>query len=404
MPRFSRLYLPIAAGFQCEAGTEPADESGTFASVGAAQCRPCRSGSWGQGGARECELCAKGKHNVQAGSGHIDDCKECPAGKFTGKPGANICEDCRVDSFRPGADIRYTANFEAIQERYTFNLTSDDCLSCLYYPEHHCSETGMSFPGAHAGYFAFQANESLMPQFSVCNPFEACVATCPPDVLNEAPPDYRLCPHSFNNLSCTPGYGGDRCSECASLPEGTDLNTIECDSGVDTAEEEVAFAVAHSLGFYRMNGYCLPCPCTWVKTWHMVTVIVLVLVLFLMIVDYIAQRVNHISTIVSPQPSTLHPPPSSSSSSSSSAVAALLHCTHCRAARTALPLFLNHPRPSTDGTAHDIGQFFSNAGFAARLGISVAERAQENTRVPEHLQYRKRPKTPHVRALEFKFD
>ena len=192
----------------------------------------------------------------------------------------------------------------------------------------------MSFPGAHAGYFAFQANESLMPQFSVCNPFEACVATCPPDVLNEAPPDYRLCPHSFNNLSCTPGYGGDRCSECASLPEGTDLNTIECDSGVDTAEEEVAFAVAHSLGFYRMNGYCLPCPCTWVKTWHMVTVIVLVLVLFLMIVDYIAQRVNHISTIVSPQPSTLHPPPSSSSSSSSSSL--LLCCTVRTAALHAL--------------------------------------------------------------------
>ena len=88
------------------------------------------------------------------------------------------------------------------------------------------------------------------------------------------------------------GYTNDRCSECIRL--SVNLDSVTCDGSHERDP------LNGGLGFYRLDGRCEPCPCTWIRLEHMVTIGAVLLLMLLGCVDIMTSQIDHISTILAP--------------------------------------------------------------------------------------------------------
>lgn len=173
-----------------------------------------------------------------------------------------------------------------------FSISAESLLRvfCSDQQQYRCDEPGLAFPHAGPGYFlsleptlGLDESPFAVEMVDQCVPFEACLGSCPDEVLLDVEaPDYSLCSGATGNASCSDGYTGDRCSACVALDAARDCTPD------------------HLNGFYRLDGRCEPCPCSWITFTHVIIVVVIVLLLGLAAFDCVSKRVSHISTVVAP--------------------------------------------------------------------------------------------------------
>jgi hypothetical protein len=295
-----------------------------------------------------CALCGAGKFNPNVGSTAADACQVCAPGTFAAMRGEQACEACPAGTFRSGlwigeadrlalgladaaspaleaappgwpAATRVDVGAAGVDAatpwiKYAALFTGAariDCQPCQAFKELSCSDPGMPFPKAAPGYYAKEKTDTaltvataasggslqhaVMPLFSECAPFKACTGSCPASVQEAEAPDYAACPGAVGAESCIPGYTSERCSECVAMGLTSDeLDSFECDG---TAAADPLNA---GLGFYRIDGRCERCPCSWVKLRHIVAFCVVGLLTFLALIDWLTKQVEHVSTILAP--------------------------------------------------------------------------------------------------------
>jgi hypothetical protein len=273
--------------------------AGSYSSVNGSYGHATPASMWQN---TSCQLCEVGKFNENTGSTEIDDCSDCLPGTFAAMRGEANCEECPIGTFRSGIVVENqpvaAAEDDAppVQTLQYGDLMEDsarvNCQTCSRYPEHKCSDSGMVFPAAAAGYYAKNLTVFEMPSFSLCTPFEACVGKCPDSVFTAEVPNFDDCPHAVGLESCAAGYTKDRCSECLGVT--ADLNAVVCDGSYE------GDPLNGGLGFYRMNGRCERCPCSWIKLHHIIIAAIVIFILFLALVDWMTAQVDHVSTIIAP--------------------------------------------------------------------------------------------------------
>lgn len=188
--------------------------------------------------------------------------------------------------------------------------------------EYRCNKAGIAHPLAAPGYFLSEAKLSQLNHtptgaatvfqpnmIEACTPFVACVGTCSVAALAVEPPAYAKCSGAAGDNSCTIGYSGERCSACVPFDKDADCND------------------ATANGYYRLDGRCEPCPCngacqvvlpdlylmkrpkrasrfSGVSMAAVLSAVAVGLLLVMFLMDYVMQKVKHISTIVAPGPPT----------------------------------------------------------------------------------------------------
>jgi hypothetical protein len=160
------------------------------------------------------------------------------------------------------------------------------CQSCAK-AQFRCAERGLRYPRAAPGYYLspkrVQATESFtVAMIELCTPFEACTGTCPKEVQQAEQPDYEQCPGGIGGESCSTGYTGDRCSACTRY------------------QKELTCSDTVINGYYRLDGQCEPCPCSIFTFKVIATLVVVFIIVIIILLDWIMQKVDHVSTIAAP--------------------------------------------------------------------------------------------------------
>ena len=137
-----------------------------------------------------------------------------------------------------------------------------------------------------------EVNRSAVAQ---CVPFRACLGECTAEAqerikaeldsgILQANLDYSGCIGGEGTLSCSPGYGGRRCSRCTPYAEGF------CDANFQMDSPH-----------YRLDDLCVECPCS-VFTFAIIMVLLaLVMVASLLLLDLFNNEFSsHTSTLAAP--------------------------------------------------------------------------------------------------------
>ena len=286
--------------FACIAGTADTDNDASTVCVACTSgeqardghtCETCSSGATDHDAdpATPCAECPNGQYNDEAGfvgqctgcpvgfagngtglQTESAACVPCPAGKWSQEVGSPTCGACPVPTYRGLGD-------------------RGGCQPCNR-QEYRCNSSGLAHPSAAPGYFLNPAKLTQLifdvvfdvSMIEECTPFVACAGACPAAALEQAPPAYDQCPGGVGEQSCSAGYTGDRCSACWEFDPG-----LQC---TDTTPN----------GYYRLDGRCEPCPCGGVSMSVILGLCAVGLLVFMFLMDFVMQKVKHISTIVAP--------------------------------------------------------------------------------------------------------
>ncbi|KNC56215.1 uncharacterized protein AMSG_11491, partial [Thecamonas trahens ATCC 50062] len=186
---------------------------GTIAPVtGAASCTPCEPGTMSSNprdGA--CTPCPAGWYAAKAG---LSECSTCPVAKYAPEAGLATCLSCPTNSSMPPLDDgpRVSIDNCTCDNGFYGDPVDGGCVACSKAMV--CVWGENRYPKAAPGYWRASGDSAIMFE---CVPAEACKA----------------------DLTCSTGYIGRMCSECAP-------------------------------GYYKLNQYCQKCPST-DSSWKLVT-------------------------------------------------------------------------------------------------------------------------------------
>jgi hypothetical protein len=313
---------PAAAGTcsqDCDPNTEDADcdqssectecAPGSVAPGGtysfATRCVECPGGSYSDGST--CVDCGVGTYGTTIGAADASVCLPCEVGTWAPLNGSVVCTECGKGTYR----------------------SSNDAFGCVACTDeaYRCDAEGLTQPRAAPGWFLEHStpdNPAAEFLFYECFPFQACskfnptpslagtsltrartplnclaggrnaAGTCPwmPctgdgfNSLEACPldPDYGSCPGAESGQICALGYTGSRCSACVEYDE----TVGECD-GLETPN-----------GYYRLNEFCEPCPCTWLTFSRIMMIGCLFAIASIFVLDYVMKEVEHLSTVFAP--------------------------------------------------------------------------------------------------------
>ena len=128
-----------------------------------------------------------------------------------------------------------------------------------------------------------------------CVPFRACLGNCSAEAQNRiateldsgilpASVDYSGCIGGEGTSSCSPGYGGQRCSRC------TPYTTGFCDANFEGGRPH-----------YRLDDLCVECPCSVFTFVVILALFVLLMVVSLLLLDFFNNEFSsHTSTLAAP--------------------------------------------------------------------------------------------------------
>ena len=308
----------------CPRGTITADASGTFTVTNATQCFACIAGTadTDNDASTVCVACTSGEqardgHTCETCSSGATDhdadpatpCAECPNGQYNDEAGfVGQCTGCPVGFAGNGTGLQTesAACVPCPAGKWSQEVGSPTCGACpvptyrglgdrggcqpCNRQEYRCNSSGLAHPSAAPGYFLNPAKLTQLifdvvfdvSMIEECTPFVACAGACPAAALEQAPPAYDQCPGGVGEQSCSAGYTGDRCSACWEFDPG-----LQC---TDTTPN----------GYYRLDGRCEPCPCGGVSMSVILGLCAVGLLVFMFLMDFVMQKVKHISTIVAP--------------------------------------------------------------------------------------------------------
>ena len=138
---------------------------------------------------------------------------------------------------------------------------------------------------AHAGYY-LDTNTLGDPDeehFKECVPFDSCAGQCEGVISDQT--KYAECAPGVNGENCARGYRGQANPFCK-LCDKYDPSKVCTDETPN--------------GAYRVEGRCIPCPCTWFTFWWICLFALLFVLCCMLILDQFLRKVDHLSSLFAP--------------------------------------------------------------------------------------------------------